>query len=114
MSYALEGLDGVGRFATRPDIMVLSACEPVLIIDTKWKRLAGAIDDAKRGVGQADVYQMMACAQVYRCARLMLLYPHHAGLGDDEGFSIVMSSAEPRARRSRSLRSRSQRWRGLA
>jgi 5-methylcytosine-specific restriction enzyme subunit McrC len=47
--------------------------------------LTGAIDNPKRGVGQADVYQMMAYAQVYQCDRLMLLYPHHAEMGAPEG-----------------------------
>jgi 5-methylcytosine-specific restriction enzyme subunit McrC len=84
-SYALVGDNEVRRFATRPDIVVSRDGEPVLIIDTKWKRLKGAIDDPKRGVGQADVYQMMAYAQVYRCERLMLLYPHHDELGELEG-----------------------------
>ncbi|WP_254447615.1 hypothetical protein [Sphingomonas sp. ID1715] len=54
-----------------------------MVIDTKWKRLKGAIDDPKYGVGQADVYQMMAYAHVYQGERLLLLYPHHAGLGSE-------------------------------
>ena len=57
----------------------------VLIIDTKRKRLKGAIDDTAAGVGLADGYQMMAYAQVYRCKRVMLLYPHHEGIGLNEG-----------------------------
>ncbi|MFD0386891.1 McrC family protein [Tistrella bauzanensis] len=31
--------------------------------------------DRKSGVSQADVYQMMAYARLYKCDRLMLLYP---------------------------------------
>lgn len=85
--FALEELgSGRNRFATRPDITVTLDGAPVLIIDTKWKRLKGAVDDAKRGVGQADIYQMMAYAHVYRCERLMLLYPHHGELASDAGF----------------------------
>ncbi|WP_171947949.1 McrC family protein [Bradyrhizobium erythrophlei] len=76
---------GVPRFATRPDIVVSRKGKPLLVIDTKWKRLKGAIDDAKRGVGQADVYQMMAYSHVYECDRLMLLYPHHHELAEHEG-----------------------------
>ena len=30
---------------------------------------------AKKGVQQSDVYQLMAYARIYRCDRLMLLYP---------------------------------------
>jgi 5-methylcytosine-specific restriction enzyme subunit McrC len=73
--YALVADNSTKRFATRPDITIYKDGDPVLIVDTKWKRLKGAIDDAKAGVGQADVYQMMAYAQVYRCKRVMLLYP---------------------------------------
>ncbi|UGA44072.1 McrC family protein [Bradyrhizobium quebecense] len=76
---------GAARFATRPDIVVSRNGKPLLVIDTKWKRLKGAIDDAKRGVGQADVYQMMAYSHVYECDRLMLLYPHHHELAEHEG-----------------------------
>lgn len=72
---------GRGRFQTKPDIVVHRAGRPVLIVDTKWKRLKGQIDCPKRGVAQADIYQMMAYAHVYDCSRLMLLYPHHDGIG---------------------------------
>lgn len=83
--FVLIADDHTRRFATRPDIVVSKNGKPLLIVDTKWKRLKGAIDDPKRGVGQADVYQMMAYAHVYGCNRLMLLYPHHADIGSDEG-----------------------------
>lgn len=87
--YALvEQHSGVLRFATRPDIVISRAGKPLLVIDTKWKRLKGAIDDSKRGVGQADVYQMMAYAHVYECDRLMLLYPHHDAV-DKEGVVTI-------------------------
>lgn len=82
--YALADLQtGQNRFATKPDITIASRGAPVLVIDTKWKRLKGAIDDPKYGVGQADVYQMMAYAHVYQCERLLLLYPHHGVLGSE-------------------------------
>jgi 5-methylcytosine-specific restriction enzyme subunit McrC len=64
-----EEHDTVGSsFATRPDIMVRSGDDVKIIIDTKWKNLS-------KGVSQADVYQMMAYARLYRCPRLILLYP---------------------------------------
>jgi 5-methylcytosine-specific restriction enzyme subunit McrC len=85
IKHALTDERGTERFKTRPDIVISRAGRPLLIIDTKWKRLAGVIDDAKRGVGQADVCQMMAYAQVYECDRVMLLYPHHGEIGDDAG-----------------------------
>jgi 5-methylcytosine-specific restriction enzyme subunit McrC len=83
--YALEADDGARRFMTKPDIVIMHQDRPILIVDTKWKRLAGQVDDAKRGVSQGDVYQMMAYSQVYGCPRVLLLYPHHGGVGGDEG-----------------------------
>jgi 5-methylcytosine-specific restriction enzyme subunit McrC len=76
---------GKARFAMRPDIVLYRGAEPALIIDTKWKRLKRQGDDPRHGVAQADIYQMMAYAQVYGCARMLLLYPHYAGLGRDAG-----------------------------
>jgi 5-methylcytosine-specific restriction enzyme subunit McrC len=88
--YALiDQKSGARRFATRPDIVISRNGQPSLVIDTKWKRLKGAIDDPKRGVGQADVYQMMAYAHVYDCKRLILLYPHHHELAEEEGMLAV-------------------------
>ena len=71
------------RFQTRPDIIVRDrqSNTPIAIVDTKWKRLSLATEDAKHGVGQTDVYQMMAYGQLYACPDLLLLYPHHLGLG---------------------------------
>ncbi|GMG81460.1 IQ calmodulin-binding- domain protein [Paralimibaculum aggregatum] len=70
-----------GLFQTRPDILIRRGGAVVHVIDTKWKRISARIDDPKQGVSQADVYQMMAYAQLYRAPRLTLLYPHHPGLG---------------------------------
>lgn len=78
--YCLVDQAGSRRFQVRPDIVVYSGSEPVMVIDTKWKRISDRIEDPKQGVGQADVYQMMAYSRLYGCPRVMLLYPHHAGL----------------------------------
>jgi len=72
-------------FQTKPDILIWRAGHVAHVIDTKWKRISARIDDPKQGVSQADVYQMMAYAHLYKAPRLTLLYPHHAGLGDLEG-----------------------------
>lgn len=81
------GTDTLGkqRFMTRPDIVIRGADQHLMIIDTKWKRLSRSIDDPKRGISQADVYQMMAYGRLYSCPTLMLLYPHHADLHTSEG-----------------------------
>ncbi len=82
--YCLESGTG-GLFQTKPDILIKDGGKVVQVIDTKWKRIAAHFDDKKRGVAQADVYQMMAYGRLYDCPRLTLLYPHHAGLGAIEG-----------------------------
>lgn len=69
-------------FQTRPDILIRRSGVIEGVIDTKWKKIGTSLDDRKHGVSQADLYQMMAYAQIYECGRVMLLYPHHGGLGD--------------------------------
>lgn len=74
-------------FRTMPDVILKRHGRTVAIIDTKWKIVSANVADRKRGVAQADIYQMMAYAQLYGCDRLMLLYPHHGGLGADRRIS---------------------------
>lgn len=76
-----------GRFMTRPDILIKRGGVVEMVIDTKWKRISRRIDDPKQGVSQSDVYQMMAYGHLYQCDQLLLLYPHHAGLGVEEGLA---------------------------
>lgn len=73
-----------GLFQTKPDILIRRGTAITHVIDTKWKRISSRIDDPKQGVSQADVYQMMAYAQLYHAPRLTLLYPHHLGLGPED------------------------------
>lgn len=75
-----EGEAGSQRFRTRPDLLIKKGRDTVMIIDTKWKRIGPNPCDAKHGVSQADIYQLMAYARLYHCPEVMLLYPHHAGL----------------------------------
>ena len=70
-------------FQTKPDCLIRKGGQTVLVLDTKWKRLAPAARDPKRGVSQSDVYQLMAYARLYDCARLMLLFPFHPDLERD-------------------------------
>lgn len=69
-----------GRFRTRPDIIIRHHGEVVMVIDTKWKRISPRFEDAKQGISQSDVYQLMAYSELYKCDRVMLLFPHHQGL----------------------------------
>lgn len=88
----------IGRFQTRPDILIRSGSDIVLVVDTKWKRISGRIDDPKMGISQSDVYQVMAYGQLYECDRTMLLYPHHHGL-EDSVFERSYSVGSPGHRR---------------
>lgn len=66
-------------FQTRPDIILRRDGKDLAIIDTKWKVLSSDPLSRKSGVSQNDVYQLMAYARVYRCNRLVLLYPCSPG-----------------------------------
>jgi 5-methylcytosine-specific restriction enzyme subunit McrC len=86
-----EGESGRRRFQTTPDILIRRDMKTVMVIDTKWKLIGRDPEDKKRGVSQSDVYQVMAYARLYKCGELMLLYPHHAMLGNhalDAGYMI--------------------------
>lgn len=72
---------GEPLFSTCPDMLLSRDGRMALVIDAKWKRLTDASRDRKRNVSQADVYQLMAYAQLYGCDEVALLYPHHGGLG---------------------------------
>lgn len=79
-----DGEAGRARFQTRPDLLIRQGDRTVLVADTKWKRLSPRVDDAKQGISQSDVYQMMAYGRLYRCHDLILIYPHHSSLGPAE------------------------------
>lgn len=87
----------VGRFRTKPDLIVERNSKTILIIDTKWKQVAQKVDDKKEGVSQSDVYQLMAYSQLYDCNRVMLLYPHHRDLSENgmrKVYNIANASSE--------------------
>ena len=85
-------------FRTKPDIMLRRGREIVAIIDTKWKKLSLDPLDRKHGVSQADVYQLMAYARLYRTAELMLLYPGLPGQGCAERAQFGMAGGSERLR----------------
>jgi 5-methylcytosine-specific restriction enzyme subunit McrC len=66
-------------FLLRPDILVRDRRKPTIIADTKWKRLDR--NQPNLGVSSADVYQMLAYANRYGTDSVVLVYPHHPGLG---------------------------------
>ena len=72
--------DGGPAFQLKPDIIVADSGQVRFIADTKWKRLKPA--DFRDGVASSDVYQMYAYSSRYRAPEVVLLYPHHAELGE--------------------------------
>jgi len=88
-----------GAFMAKPDITCSEEQDKILwIIDTKWKELDSTSD---HGVAQADIYQMMAYAHRYDCARIVLLYPHIDRLVQEPGIIktySILSKLENRER----------------
>jgi 5-methylcytosine-specific restriction enzyme subunit McrC len=83
-SHCLTDQESAQRaFATRPDITVCDADRIAFVVDTKWKSLGRAGERLE--IAQADIYQMMAYAHVYRCSNLILVYPHGRNIGCEPG-----------------------------
>ena len=63
-------------FLLKPDILINHPLNktPLLIIDTKYKRLG----HQRLNVSEGDVYQMLAYATRHNCRRVVLLYPQTA------------------------------------
>ncbi len=63
-------------FEMKPDITLLRRGSAKFILDAKWKRLKSASDDPrKRGIVQADMYQLYAYGSRYGCRTVALVYP---------------------------------------
>ena len=91
------GVDCAGDvFRTMPDILLRRGKRTIAVIDTKWKLLSPDPQERKHGVSQADVYQLMAYARLYRCERLMLLYPATPGAGTAERTGFGMAGGHER------------------
>lgn len=73
--HALRSETGRHLFGLRPDIVVDARGCPV-VLDTKWKNLAGAPN-------KDDTLQMLVYGQAYRAKRVILVYPWHRGIGDE-------------------------------
>ena len=60
-------------FRLRPDVVVRLGEAVCCVVDTKWKRLLP--EERKLGIAQSDLYQMLAYAEGYASAAVLLLYP---------------------------------------
>jgi 5-methylcytosine-specific restriction enzyme subunit McrC len=67
-----------GVFQMKPDV-ALHRDGLTLIMDAKWKKLTPHARDPRRGIAQADIYQIMAYSQSYAAAAVALVYPHCQG-----------------------------------
>ena len=75
-----------GVFEMKPDISLMSGGKAEFILDTKWKRLNAEDGDLKRGVNQADMYQMFAYGKKYGCRKVALVYPKAKEFQETEVF----------------------------
>lgn len=82
--------NGKGRLLMRPDISLLDDTRrPVMILDAKWKRIAGS--DPLAALSAADLYQMAAYANAYHCRSVVLLYPEQTYLPQGHYHSLTLA-----------------------
>ena len=84
---------------TKPDLIIRKEGKDCMIADTKWKRLDATDKNFTHGIAQADVYQMMAYRQIYKCPTVMLLYPYHRDLSEiklQRNYSIAQRDSAQR------------------
>lgn len=74
-----------GVLRLKPDMVIRDGSGPVLVLDTKWKRL----DPVQRRLRPAreDLYQLFAYVHRYRCRRALLLYPK-MGEGQSQDYEV--------------------------
>ena len=74
--HLLREHNGSSRFKQIPDIIVGPINAPLIIIDTKWKRIAEPVHQT---VSAEDVRQIFAYGRVYGAKTVALAYPSNAG-----------------------------------
>ena len=63
-------------FTMKPDITLQKGRANRFVLDAKWKRLKSASEEPKkRGIVQADMYQLYAYGRRYGCQTVALVYP---------------------------------------
>jgi 5-methylcytosine-specific restriction enzyme subunit McrC len=64
------------RIQVRPDIAIEDkGGNPVLVIDTKWKRLTEKEDRTRSSASMSDIYQVYSYAHHFSCSTNIILYP---------------------------------------
>ena len=68
-------LDEEQSFGIKPDL-ILKLADRKVIADTKYKMVYAESNDAKKGISQNDLYQMIGYAIRYNCQEIKLFYPN--------------------------------------
>lgn len=71
----LTALNGRQAFQMKPDISLGKGERVLFILDAKWKRINEFSSNPKRGIDQADMYQLYAYGNRYGCRTVALVYP---------------------------------------
>ncbi|MBF5007746.1 McrC family protein [Diaphorobacter caeni] len=88
---------GTPCFELRPDIVITESGKHLVVIDTKWKRIR--FNGVREEISTSDLYQMFAYAKQYRVPNVILLYPHHAELGEWKPCLNTYQFREPESER---------------
>ena len=77
------------KFNLRPDLVVYQNDMPVLILDTKWKRISAHLGTSNYGISEKDMYQLYVYGKKYseeynNTPKLFLLYP------ESEDFNVAL------------------------
>jgi 5-methylcytosine-specific restriction enzyme subunit McrC len=80
----LKSLQNESRFLFKPDIIVGPKEKPLLIIDTKWKRLDNRFE---KSISIQDLRQVFAYAKIYGVPRVALVYPASAEICRSTSFT---------------------------
>ncbi len=70
-----KSLDEAKTFGLKPDLL-LTIGDRSIIADTKYKMVYADSTDAKKGISQSDLYQMIAYAIRFKVTDIKLFYPN--------------------------------------
>ncbi len=68
-------IENSDAFMMKPDISLKDGEQTKFILDAKWKRIRGIANGPKRGIDQADMYQIYAYGKRYQSSAAALVYP---------------------------------------
>ena len=86
-------LDESKKFGLKPDL-ILDLSHKKIIADTKYKMVYADAGDAKKGISQSDLYQMLAYAARFKITEIKLFYPKTiVSNGDTNHNSIEIKDA---------------------